>query len=179
VSYAECECCGKTDYRDEIGFGCFDKETGEGIWCEKCYFKEERETCGKCQQEFCENHGDFDPNKECCGLVFCCIDKDDPQEDDCLTQHKTKRRACGHLTCNFSKGACLVCASDGEVQLAKDLKKSCKMPSLKKCLSEWLKETQAISKKAKKDQEKEKSLKNENHPVYWADHHIEHEPIIL
>ena len=159
MGYAQCECCGKSDYRDEIDFGCCAKET-EGIWCEKCYFDEERETCGKCKEEFCENHGDLKPKQECCGLFFCGVEDDAPK-DACFTHHKTKRQACGHLTCNFSKGACLVCPADDDVQLAKALKKTCKSPSLKKCLSEWLKETQAISKKSKKDQQKEKNSSRE------------------
>ena len=154
MGYAQCECCGKQDYRDDIAFGCCAKET-EGLWCETCAHREPLQKCGKCKEEFCENHGDFKP-KECCGLVFCG-NEEDGDEEDCFKDHKIKRRACGHLTCNFNKGGCLVCKAEGDVQLAKDLKKNCKSASLKKCLSDWLKETQAICKKAKK--EKEKSLK--------------------
>lgn len=153
MGYDYCECCGKRDYRDEIVYGCCAKET-EGLWCENCSCKEPLKKCAKCKEEFCENHGFFKP-KECCGLFFCGTGEDE-DEGNCLKDHKTKRRACGHLTCNFNKGGCLICKADGDVQLAKDLKKACKSASLKKCLSDWLKETQAISKKAEK--EKEKSL---------------------
>ena len=88
---------------------------------------------------------------------FFCGNEEDEDEESCLRYHKTKRRECGHLTCNFNKGGCIVCKGDGDVQMVKDLKKNCKSASLKKCLTVWLKETQALSKKANK--EKGKSLK--------------------
>uniref|UniRef100_A0A7S3QF66 Uncharacterized protein n=1 Tax=Chaetoceros debilis TaxID=122233 RepID=A0A7S3QF66_9STRA len=153
---ATCESCGKRDMRDEICHSCCQKET-EGLWCKRCYDNNDRpfESCAKCKEEFCENHGDLEA-KECCGLFFCGHEKYE-NEHDCCNYHKTKRRACGHLTCNFNKGGCIVCKGDGDVQMVKDLKKNCKSASLKKCLTVWLKETQAISKKA--DKEKGKSLK--------------------
>uniref|UniRef100_A0A7S3QFE3 Uncharacterized protein n=1 Tax=Chaetoceros debilis TaxID=122233 RepID=A0A7S3QFE3_9STRA len=152
MGYEYCECCGKRDDRDNIVYSCCAKVT-EGIWCEDCSFKLTLQKCAKCKEEFCEDHCNFNP-KECCGLFFCINEED---EDGCFKDHKTKRRACGHLTCNFNKGGCIVCKGDGDVQMVKDLKKNCKSASLKKCLTVWLKETQAISKKA--DKEKGKSLK--------------------
>jgi len=154
MGYAYCECCGKEDYRDNIAYSCCVKDT-EGLWCEKCSFNNTLQTCAKCKDEFCEKHGYFNPN-DCCGLFFCG-DQDVEDEESCLRYHKIKRRACGHLTCNFNKGGCIVCKGDGDVQMVKDLKKNCKSASLKKCLAVWLKETQALSKKANK--EKGESLK--------------------
>jgi len=152
MGYAFCRNCGKEDYRDCLDNYCCPKDE-EGELCVKCNSDIKLLKCDRCSEQFCEDHGNVE-RKDCCGLNLCGDEDDPDNKKSCINLHVQTRRACGHFTCNFSKIGCIVCKTEGDVDLAKELKKICKSPSLKLCLSEWLKESQRLCKEANKDLEK-------------------------
>mmetsp|Transcript_7693 Transcript_7693/g.17411 ORF Transcript_7693/g.17411 Transcript_7693/m.17411 type:complete len:177 (+) Transcript_7693:129-659(+) len=160
MGYDWCTKCEKKDYRDELMFGCCSKDRWGGM-CSTCGENDVGNVeCGKCKDMACYDHG-HSAKQYCCGLFFCAPTEDDNGDDDCISSHIQKHSECGHLSsCNFNKGrgGCIICETEGDMDLAKDLKNDCNSPSLKLCLSKWLAESQKLCKKANKEK-KESSTK--------------------
>lgn len=72
---------------------------------------------------------------------------EDDGDDVCGKTHVQKhRKGCGHLTCIFNKGYCIICAAEQDVDTVKELQHdNCKSSSLKRHLKIWLKEATAHS----------------------------------
>eukprot|EP00978_Attheya_sp_CCMP212_P014312 scaffold36388_cov46-Attheya_sp.AAC.4 len=136
--------CDSCDTECELGYGCCSKDI-DGSLCDICSINTKTTACDKCNDEFCEDHGDMDTKHECCGMTLC------GSEDfiGCEEEHNPKKLKCGHMGCDYytKKGcrACNVEEKKQETAMLQDkervealLKKS-KSKTLKKSLSAWLK----------------------------------------
>lgn len=157
-----CLSCAREDDYDDLRYSCCDKEVEFGGYCCRCSEDNPTKRCGKCNENFCNNHGDLGgfEKQQCCGLYLCT---DEFEERDDGEEHMTKMLKCGHTGCNYYKEGCLVCNTEKEDEeeeaamlqdktLVEDLLKKSKSKTLKKSLLAWLKSVPSTTTKKRSQQ---------------------------